>query len=56
MVPTVCDICEREAPSPVSCPDHFGFSFHFSCYVAREELTGFGCPQCEAEELNGGAR
>lgn len=49
----VCEICEQSAPSAVSCPDHAELAFHVSCFVLREELTGFGCPSCEAEERQG---
>jgi len=50
---TICEICEkvftRDAVR-IRCSDHLAMTFHLSCYNAREFLTGFGCPKCEAEE------
>jgi len=49
-----CDICEHESRRDdnfVGCPDHLEMVFHARCFQARESLTGFGCPKCEAEEI-----
>lgn len=50
MLPRSCDICGDSLAQGVTCPDHLEMSFHERCFRARESVTGFGCPKCEAEE------